>query len=413
MTEPLSRPPKKNPVARTQQPTLPPAARSRRALGLTAAAAVGEFRLQVCQACQAVQYPPREVCHQCLSENLNWEAVDPKGKLVAETVLHHSNDLYFRERLPWRIGTVQMNAGPSVVAHLHGDCHEGDTVRLALKLDRSGQAVLVALPLKPTPHMEDDKLLRETSCDPKFRRVLVTDGKSPVGIAMAQALLEAGATRVFVGDPQTWKRSAAFDALCLDDRISPQALDITSTDSVEQVSRSIGGKVDILINTADYEREGGVLFNRDLSKARDTLDINCLGLVRLAQHFGPGMAGRGADGVNSAVAWVNLLSIYSQKNLPSRGIWSASQAAALSLSECLRAEFRPSGVRVLNVFSGPIDHEWEQLTPPPRVAPAAIARTVVNALRAGLEEAYVGDVAQEFLERLQENPKGLERELGN
>lgn len=413
MTEPLSRPPKKNPVARTQQPTLPPAARSRKALGLTAAAAVGEFRLQVCQACQAVQYPPREVCHQCLSEKLNWEAVDPRGKLIAETVLHHSNDLYFRERLPWRIGTVQMNAGPSVVAHLHGDCREGDTVRLALKLDRSGQAVLVALPPKPTAHMEDDKLLRETSCDPKFRRVLVTDGKSPVGIAMAQALLEAGATRVFVGDPQTWKRSAAFDALCLDDRISPQALDLTDTDSVEQVSRSIGGKVDILINTADYEREGGVLFNRDLSKARDTLDINCLGLIRLAQHFGPGMAGRGADGVNNAVAWVNLLSIYSQKNLPSRGIWSASQAAALSLSECLRAEFRPSGVRVLNVFSGPIDHEWEQLTPPPRVAPAAIARTVVNALRAGLEEAYVGDVAQEFLERLQENPKGLERELGN
>src|SRR5690606_13167951 len=109
-------------VSRTRQPTLPPGSRSRRALGLTAAAAAGRFDLQVCQECQTVQYPPREVCGHCLSEHLLWQAVNPRGKLLATTVLHHSNDLYFGERLPWRVGTVQMDAGPSVVAHVHGDC---------------------------------------------------------------------------------------------------------------------------------------------------------------------------------------------------------------------------------------------------------------------------------------------------
>ena len=49
--------------------------------------------------------------------------------------------------------------------------------------------------------MEDDPVLRETSCDPKFRRALVTDGKSAVGRAVVKALLDAGATTVFVGDP--------------------------------------------------------------------------------------------------------------------------------------------------------------------------------------------------------------------
>ena len=122
MTEPLRKPPRKNPVARTRQPTHPPGARSRRALGLTAAAAQGEFKLQVCQSCSAVQYPPREVCHECLSEQLQWSPVDPRGTLLAGTTLDHSNDMYFRERLPWRVGTVIMNAGPSVVAHIHGDC---------------------------------------------------------------------------------------------------------------------------------------------------------------------------------------------------------------------------------------------------------------------------------------------------
>lgn len=412
MTQALTRPQKKNPVARTRQPTQPPSIRSRRALGLTRAAALGRFQLQVCTDCATVQYPPREICSHCLSEHLDWQPVDPRGRLLASTLLHHSNDLYFRERLPWRIGTVVMDAGPSVVAHLHGDCRDGEPVRLSLKLDRSGQAVMIALPEQATPNMEDDKTLRETSCDPKFRRVLVTDGKSAVGLATVQALLDAGATTVFVGDPDVWKKQRPFTELCQDPRIQVQALNLTDTDSVERVAGSIGGKVDILVNTADYERDGGILHNHDLNKARDALDINCLGLMRLAQYFGPAMAARAADGVNSAVAWVNNLSVYAHMNLPVRGIWSASQAAALSVSQCLRNEFRPAGIRVVNVFTGPVDHEWEQLTPPPRVRPDAIAAAMVRALRDGTEDVYVGDVAKEFLALLHDNRKGLERELG-
>lgn len=413
MTEALRRPPKKNPVARTRQVTLPPGTRSRCALGLTAAAALGRFELQVCPQCRTVQYPPREVCGHCLSDQLAWRAVSPLGTLLASTVLHHSNDLYFRERLPWRIGTVHLAAGPAIVAHVHGDCVDGDAVRMTLKLDRSGQAVMIALPEQATPNMEDDRTLRETSCNPRLRRALVTDGKTALGMAMITALLDAGAGTVFAGDPETWKKSAEFNALCKDPRIQVQALNVTDSDSVERISRSIGGKVEILVNTAEYERDGGVLFNRDLNRAHDALDVNCMGLLRLAQHFGPAMAGRAADGVNNAVAWVNILSIYAHVSLPSRGIWSASKAAALSVAQCLRNELRPSGVRVINVFPGPIDQEWEQLTPPPRINPKAVAGAIVKALQEGVEDVYVGDVAQEFMALLRDNPKGLERELGN
>ncbi len=48
-------------------------------------------------------------------------AQDGAGELLADTVLHHSNDLFFRERLPWRLGLVRLDVGPTVVAHLHGD----------------------------------------------------------------------------------------------------------------------------------------------------------------------------------------------------------------------------------------------------------------------------------------------------
>src|SRR5690606_33300788 len=136
-------------------------------------------------------------------------------------------------------------------------------------LDRSGQAVMIALPLQATPHMEDDKILRETSCDPKFRRVLVTDGKSAIGMAVIKALLDADVTTVFAGDPAVWKRSTAFNTLCEDDRVQGHDLSITGTHPVARIAPSSGGKVDILINPAAPVRDVGVLYSRDIGKARD------------------------------------------------------------------------------------------------------------------------------------------------
>ena len=72
---------------------------------------------------------------------------------------------------------------------------------------------------------------------------------------------------------------------------------------------------------------------------------------------------------------------------------------------------RPAGVRVVNVFPGPVDDEWNQLQPPPKVNPVALAKAVVNALQQGIEDVYPGDVAQEWLDRWRDNPKALEREL--
>ena len=61
MTTPLPPPKRKDPLRRTQAPTLPPGNRSREAQGLTAMAAQGRFALQVCADCARVQYPPRQI----------------------------------------------------------------------------------------------------------------------------------------------------------------------------------------------------------------------------------------------------------------------------------------------------------------------------------------------------------------
>jgi NAD(P)-dependent dehydrogenase (short-subunit alcohol dehydrogenase family)/uncharacterized OB-fold protein len=412
MTQPLIRPKRKNPVLRTRLPTLPPGTRSRVALGLTAAAAEGRFALQVCRDCGAVQYPPREACQACLSVRLDWRAQDGAGELLADTVLHHSNDLFFRERLPWRLGLVRLDVGAAVVAHLHGDVAPAPArVRVTARLDRAGQAVLVALPEKETPHMADDRQLREFTCDPKFRKILVTDGKTAVGQALVKALAAAGADLIWVGHTEPWKKFAGFDELAALPQVTLLPLDITDSKSVREIAAEIGGKIDILVNAAEYHRTFGIGNRPGVETARAEMDVNYFGLLRLAQEFGPAMRSRGADGQSSAVAWVNLLSIYALANFPPHGTFSASKAAAHSLAQCLRAELRPAGVRVVNVFPGPIDDEWNQLLLPPKVAPEALARAVVQALRDGVEDVYPGDVAQEWLERWRENPKALEREL--
>jgi NAD(P)-dependent dehydrogenase (short-subunit alcohol dehydrogenase family)/uncharacterized OB-fold protein len=407
-------PKKKNPVLRTRLPTLPPAARSRIALGLTAAAALGRFELQQCSDCGTVQYPPREACHRCLSTRLKWKEQPGEGELLAATVLHHSNDLFFRERLPWRLGLAKLACGPTVVVHLHADVPPAPAkLRIAARLDRAGQAVLVGLPDKENVNMAEDRQLREFTCDPKHRKVLVTDGKSGVGQGLVKALAAAGAELIWVGHAEPWKRFPGFDELQKLPQVTLVPLDVTDSKNVRELAAEIGAKVDILVSNAEIHRPHGIANRQGVETARAEMDVNYFGLLRLAQEFGPAMRARGADGLASAVAWVNLLSIYALANFPPHGTFSASKAAAQSLAQCLRAEMRPAGVRVVNVFPGPIDDEWSQLLQPPKLAPAALAAAIVSALREGVEDLYPGDVAQEWLERWRDNPKALERELSS
>lgn len=410
MTDPLIPPPKKDPLKRSLSPTQPPAVRSRAALGLTAAAAEGRFALQTCVDCGTVQYPPRDACCSCLSTDLPWRDTDPSGTLLAETTVRTSVNPYFRERTPWRMGSVHLDAGPVVICHVHGDVTPRARVRLRLMLDRAGQGVMIALPPERTDHMSDDPELRAMSSDPRLRRILITDARHPFAPTLARALLDAGATAIFAGEPETWLPNPNRAALAdLGADLLP--LDVTDTKSVERLAGEIGGKTDILINTARFLRPGGVLARGGTAVARDEMEVNYLGLMRLAQAFGPAMCSRTADGTNSAVAWVNLLSVHAIVNEPAYGCYNASQAAAYGLSQSLRAEFRTAGLRVMNVFSGPMEEDWYQPLPPPKVTAQALARSVVSGLQDGLEDVWCGDVAHDFRDRFRQNPKVLEIEL--
>jgi short-subunit dehydrogenase len=120
---------------------------------------------------------------------------------------------------------------------------------------------------------------------------------------------------------------------------------------------------------------------------------------------------RGMEDGSGACAWVNLFSVYALSNWPVYGTAAASQAAAHSLSQCLRAEMAGSGIKVVNVLLGPLDDAWHRQLPPPKVTPGQVATAVVSALQQGIEDLALGPVAEDLLRRYRQDPMVLHREL--
>ncbi len=385
---------------------VPSARRSRAAQRLTAAIALGRLELQVCAACGTVQYPPRETCRRCLSDALEWRPETGAGELLARTALHASHEPYFRARTPWHVGLVRLDSGPSVVVHLAENCPR-PPIRVVVqgRLDRGGSGVLVASVKGDGADLMSDPKLREMCSDPRDAQVLVTDGGSPHAQALVRALAGAGAARIWVGLQDCTSRSCVPEGIRELPQVAGLRMDVTDADCIQAAASAVGGEVDILINTADAiraartdrptaSRSGG-----PWEEARLEMEVHYFGLLNLARHFGRPLSERARRGGTLAPAWVNVLSVSA---LCGRhidwGTYGASMAAARSLSESVRAQLRESGVRLLNVYPGPLDEERSHGEHLPKLSPTAFANAIVAALRAGVEEVFPGEVAQEWLE---------------
>lgn len=403
MSDPLPPPKRKDPLKPMQMGHVPPAPRSRAAKAMAVRAGQGRFALQCCTTCAHVTYPPRDRCPACWG-TLSWQDQPTGGQLLAETTIRASTDPFFRAHLPWRIGTVQMDAGPSAIVHLHGDVAPLARVRLWAVLDRNGALALFALPEQETPNMSDDPQLRVFTASPKHRRILISDGRCALGQAVARAVLAAGAAEVFLGNATPLMRFEGQGEVEAQERLSIVPLDLTDSQSVAELAAQLGGRVDIVVNTAGMTKPGGVAMGGLLSDLNATLDLEVTGLMRLAQGFGPAMAARSDDGVNAAAAFVDVASVYGLTGQGGFAGNAAAAAARLSLIAGLRGEMQSAGLRVASVLTGPVEDGWHQSIPPPKVTPEAIARAVVQALEGGLEHICVGDKAKDIFARWQNDP---------
>lgn len=125
---------------------LPPTARTSIWRKITEAAESGEFMLQVCKQCESVQYPPRELCGNCLHDALEWEKISAKGRLISHTELHASTNAFFREHLPLQVALVKLECGAILFVHIaHDEIKTGDAVTILNRRDVSGEGVFVAI----------------------------------------------------------------------------------------------------------------------------------------------------------------------------------------------------------------------------------------------------------------------------
>ncbi|MFJ2619076.1 Zn-ribbon domain-containing OB-fold protein [Glutamicibacter sp. NPDC087344] len=177
----------------------PPAARSSTALGLLRGAFCGNLTLQSCIDCGEIQYPPSDACRICLCGEFSWKPVDGSGILLAETLIRVSNEPYFSERLPWRIGMVRNINDVSLVCHLLPGCSVDQKVIVDIRIDESGRPVLVARPeIESRVHETDVPRPwgNEFNSSLVGKKILLDDINSPFAQELIQLALTHGASSV-------------------------------------------------------------------------------------------------------------------------------------------------------------------------------------------------------------------------
>lgn len=376
-----------------RRPDLPFALRSPAARHLTSAAAEGAFRLPVCGTCGTVSWPPREICPACLSDDLVWQDVARGGEVLAETTLRHSMSDYYLQHLPRRVVSVKLDAGPVVLAHAASDAiADGGRVRVFARLDRAGEAVLGAVQEDAT---EEKLPMDDPNTEIAGKTVLITGANGGIGQALVDAFRRAEAGRIVAAVRNPATAPEGTEAI---------TVDVTDLGSVAALAQSCDA-IDILINNAGANFNAPLLEPDDPDWARTEMDVNYFGMLQMARAFAPQMKAR-KQGVI-----VNMLTIVSHVNLPLMGTYAASKAACLSLTQGIRAELMPWGVRVVGMFPGAVDTDMSSDFPPPKIAPRAVSNAVVAAITNGVEDAYVGSMAEDLHARLREDPKAVERDL--
>jgi NAD(P)-dependent dehydrogenase (short-subunit alcohol dehydrogenase family) len=211
------------------------------------------------------------------------------------------------------------------------------------------------------------------------KTILITGANRGVGRALVAEALRRNAKRIFAGTRGTLAQADA--------RVTAVTLDVTKGAHIEQAARDVES-LDILINCA------GVAGYDDLTDPeviQRHLDVNFLGPFKVTQAFLPALK-------RSKGAVVNVLSLAALAPLPIIPSYSISKAAALSMTQSLRAYLGPKGVAVHAVFLGPVDTDMTRGFDIPKASPESAARGIFDGLERGDEDIFPDPASQNVTE---------------
>lgn len=176
--------------------------------------------------------------------------------------------------------------------------------------------------------------------------VLVTGASSGIGRATAAHLADAGHVVYAAARRETELKELAAEH----PSVRPIVVNVTDPDRIaharDRIDRETEGHgLDVLINAAGVLEHAPIELTSD-ELVRRQLDVNVLGLLSVTRAFVPRMRERGSGRI------VNLSSVLGKFVLPGSGTYSATKFAVEAVSDALRMELAPFGVRVVLVEPG-------------------------------------------------------------
>ncbi|KAI0899100.1 oxidoreductase [Annulohypoxylon nitens] len=198
------------------------------------------------------------------------------------------------------------------------------------------------------------------------KTVLIT-GCSAGGIGEALAKeFQAHGLHVFA----TARSESKMDSLKALRNLTVLPLDVTSRESIDIavaiVSKATGGKLDYIVNNAGTQCVMPVL-DFDIQHARHMFEVNVWGLLSVTQAFAPLILATKGTIVNmsscGALVW-----------MPYKAIYGSSKSAVAAISEGLRLEMKPFGVKVATVMVGAVETRLFDNAPEHHLPPDSIYR---------------------------------------
>jgi short-subunit dehydrogenase len=181
-----------------------------------------------------------------------------------------------------------------------------------------------------------------------MKTALVTGASSGIGAAIAEKLMADG-YRVFAGARRV-DRMAKLAA----DGATLLSLDVTDDASMVAAVKTVlaaGEGIDVLVNNAGYGSYGS-LEEVPIEEGRRQFEVNVFGLARLTQLVLPTMRERRSGAI------VNISSMGGKIYEPFGSWYHATKFAVEGLSDSLRLELEPFGIRVIVIEPGGIRTDW-------------------------------------------------------
>jgi NAD(P)-dependent dehydrogenase (short-subunit alcohol dehydrogenase family) len=229
---------------------------------------------------------------------------------------------------------------------------------------------------------------------------LVTGANRGIGSEYVSQLLERGAAKIYVAarDPESLKSMVDGGG----GKLVPLKLDVTNADDVASAA-ALASDVTLLINNAGYAAFEGAMSAGDMKAARQEMEVNYFGKLALCRAFAPLLASSGGGVI------VNMLSMLGLLSLPAAATYSASKAAALSVTRSIRAELASQKTAVIGVMAIQTETDMGGALPEPRLSPHEVVSDVLDAVEAGKsEEVFAGELTRQRNAGFETNPKGVQ-----